>query len=161
METVPRSPCSPMGAFWPALNGRGCASLLPRVGQFIGGIVAGPVRFSGVKANVAYPFSRAAELRVQRPANGTSVAPSVTALSVEFVAKPQEAHRVEAVIPAAIAGALRGICGQTSGSSPCGSRDSSRHCRCAKGCRWIRRMPGDDFRSGSAPGHRRHAVGWR
>ena len=73
--------------------------------------MAGPVRFSGVKANVASPFSRAAELKVQRPANGTSTAPSVTALSVEFVAKPQEAHRVEAAIPAAIAGALKDVAG--------------------------------------------------
>src|SRR5258705_2985213 len=30
--------CAPVGAFWPALNGLGCASLLSRVGQFIGGI---------------------------------------------------------------------------------------------------------------------------
>jgi len=73
--------------------------------------VAGPVRFSGVKANVAYPFSQAAPLKVQRHANGTSAAPRVTALSVEFVAKPQEAHRVEAVIPAAIAGALKDVAG--------------------------------------------------
>ena len=35
----------------------------------------------------------------------------MTALSVEFVAKPQEAHRVEAAIPAAIAGALRDVDG--------------------------------------------------
>jgi hypothetical protein len=35
----------------------------------------------------------------------------VTALSVEFVAKPQEAHRVEAAIPAAIAGALKDVAG--------------------------------------------------
>ena len=35
----------------------------------------------------------------------------MTALSVEFVAKPQEAHRVEAAIPAAIAGALKEVDG--------------------------------------------------
>ncbi len=35
----------------------------------------------------------------------------MTALSVEFVAKPQEAHRVEAAIPAAIAGALKDVAG--------------------------------------------------
>ena len=35
----------------------------------------------------------------------------MTALSVEFVAKPQEAHRVEATIPAAIAGALKEVDG--------------------------------------------------
>jgi hypothetical protein len=35
----------------------------------------------------------------------------MTALSVEFVAKPQEAHRVKAAIPAAIAGALKDVTG--------------------------------------------------
>jgi hypothetical protein len=35
----------------------------------------------------------------------------VTALSVEFVAKPQEAKRVEAAIPKAITGALQGVTG--------------------------------------------------
>lgn len=35
----------------------------------------------------------------------------VTALSVEFVAKPQEAHRVESAIPTAIAGALKEVTG--------------------------------------------------
>jgi hypothetical protein len=35
----------------------------------------------------------------------------MTALTVEFVAKPQEAHRVEATIPAAIAGALKDVDG--------------------------------------------------
>ncbi len=35
----------------------------------------------------------------------------MTALSIEFVAKPQEAHRVEDAIPAAIAGALKDVTG--------------------------------------------------
>ena len=35
----------------------------------------------------------------------------MTALSVEFVAKPQEAHRVQAAIPAALAGALKDVNG--------------------------------------------------
>ena len=35
----------------------------------------------------------------------------MTALSVEFVAKPQESHRVEATIPTAIAGALKDVAG--------------------------------------------------
>jgi hypothetical protein len=61
--------------------------------------------------NVAYPFSQTAALKPQPPANGTSGASPVTALSVEFVAKPQEAHRVEAAIPAAIAGALKDVTG--------------------------------------------------
>ena len=35
----------------------------------------------------------------------------MTALSIEFVAKPQQAHRVEAAIPAAVAGALKDVNG--------------------------------------------------
>jgi hypothetical protein len=35
----------------------------------------------------------------------------MTALSVEFVARPQDAHRVEATIPAAITGALKDVDG--------------------------------------------------
>jgi hypothetical protein len=35
----------------------------------------------------------------------------VTAMSVEFVAKPQEAHRVQSAIPAALAGALQNVSG--------------------------------------------------
>ena len=61
--------------------------------------------------NVAYPFPHTAALKQQLPANGKSGAPPVTALSVEFVAKPQEAPRVEAAIPAAIAGALKDVAG--------------------------------------------------
>lgn len=35
----------------------------------------------------------------------------MTALSVEFVAKPQEAHRVESAIPAALASSLKEVAG--------------------------------------------------
>jgi hypothetical protein len=35
----------------------------------------------------------------------------VTAMSVEFVAKPQEAHRVQTAIPAALTGALQNVSG--------------------------------------------------
>jgi hypothetical protein len=61
--------------------------------------------------NVTYPFPKSATLKPQPSADGTSAVPPVTALSVEFVAKPQEAHRVEAAIPAAIAGALKDVTG--------------------------------------------------
>jgi hypothetical protein len=56
--------------------------------------------------NVAFPFPRTVALTT-----GRSGIPPVTALSVEFVAKPQEAHRVEATIPAAIADALKDVAG--------------------------------------------------
>jgi hypothetical protein len=39
------------------------------------------------------------------------MAPPIAALSIEFVAKPQEVHRVQAGIPAAIAGALKDVTG--------------------------------------------------
>lgn len=73
--------------------------------------MASPVRYSSMTKNVAYPFPQTAALKSHSHANGTSGAPPVTALSVEFVAKPQEAHRVEAAIPAAIAGALKDVTG--------------------------------------------------
>jgi len=61
--------------------------------------------------NVTYPLQHIATLHPQPLAKGTSGIPPMTALSVEFVAKPQEAHRVEAAIPAAIAGALKDVTG--------------------------------------------------
>jgi hypothetical protein len=73
--------------------------------------VASPARYSGAAKSVVYPFPQTAALPSNAPANGTSGLPPVTALSVEFVAKPQEAHRVQAAIPAAIAGALKDVTG--------------------------------------------------
>jgi len=70
-----------------------------------------PVGHSSKTKNVAHPFPQAAALKPQPPANSTSGAPPATALSIEFVAKPQEAHRVQDAIPAAIAGALKDVTG--------------------------------------------------
>jgi hypothetical protein len=50
-------------------------------------------------------------LKPQPPATEPLGVAPVTALSVEFVAKPQEAHRLEAAIPAAIAGTLKAVAG--------------------------------------------------
>jgi hypothetical protein len=61
--------------------------------------------------SVAYPFSQNMAVKPQMARAGVAGVPPVTALSVEFVAKPQEAHRVEAAIPAAIAGALKDVTG--------------------------------------------------
>ena len=108
---LPRSPCAPVGASWPALNARGCASLLPRVGSYIGGTLASPARYPDMTNSVTYPFHKSPSLHPQSIAKGTSGVPPMTALSVEFVAKPQEAHRVEAAIPSAIAGALKEVDG--------------------------------------------------
>ena len=57
--------------------------------------------------SVTYPFRKNISLSLQSVAKGTSGVPPMTALSVEFVAKPQEVHRVEAAIPSAIASALK------------------------------------------------------
>jgi hypothetical protein len=61
--------------------------------------------------NVTYPFPHNIHSKSHLTANGMAGIPPVTALSIEFVAKPQEAHRVQAAIPAALAGALKGLNG--------------------------------------------------
>lgn len=73
--------------------------------------MASPVRYSNMTNSVTYPFPNTAALRSHATAKGSSGTPPVTALSIEFVAKPQEAHRVEAAIPAAFAGALKDVNG--------------------------------------------------
>ena len=70
-----------------------------------------PVRYTTETQSVAYPYGHTAGLKTQSPLNGKSGAPPMIALSIEFVAKPQEAPRVEDAIPAAIADALKDITG--------------------------------------------------
>jgi hypothetical protein len=67
-------------------------------------------RYPNAIENLSYPFLQTAAWKQQR-ANRSSAASPLTALSIEFVAEPQQAHRVEATIPAAIAGALKDITG--------------------------------------------------
>jgi hypothetical protein len=93
MGNPPRSPCAPAGA---------------RVGGFIGGILASPARYSSVKHSVIYPPERNIPSKLQPRATR---APAMTALSIEFVAKPSEACRVESAIPAALAGSLKEVAG--------------------------------------------------
>lgn len=73
--------------------------------------MASPASNSGMTKGVGYPFSQSTAVRPQMARTGLAGVPPVTALSVEFVAKPQEARRVEAAIPAAIAGALKDVTG--------------------------------------------------
>ena len=70
-----------------------------------------PVYYSSSTTRVALPFLQAAGARAQVSRTGTPATAAVTALSVEFVAKPQEAQQVEAAIPAAIAGAFKDVTG--------------------------------------------------
>jgi hypothetical protein len=73
--------------------------------------MASPVRYSITTKNVAYPFSERDGWKPEARAKGGAGAPCMTALSIEFVAKPQEAHRLGAAIPAAIASALNDVDG--------------------------------------------------
>jgi hypothetical protein len=72
--------------------------------------VASPVNPASVSKNVTPRFSGG-------PGESTSSrlcmagSSRLTALSVEFVAKPQEVHRVQSAIPAALAGALQNVSG--------------------------------------------------
>jgi hypothetical protein len=73
--------------------------------------MASPVRYSSVTQNAAYPFSQTGASKPHAAASAASGTPAITALSIEFVAKPQEAHRLQTAIPAAIAGALKDVTG--------------------------------------------------
>jgi hypothetical protein len=75
--------------------------------------MASSVDNSHSKKIVAYSFPQKVALNLQPPASCASMAAEITAVSIEFVAKPQEARRVEAAIPAAIAGALKYVAGFT------------------------------------------------
>lgn len=58
-----------------------------------------------------YSFGRTSDLKSQPPPSGTLWAAGINAISIEFVAKPQEAHRVKAAIPADIVRALKFVTG--------------------------------------------------
>ena len=69
------------------------------------------VRHSNPANEVAFPFSRASATE-SYPQNVSATSNSqVTALSIEFVAKPHEAHRAQWAIPSALAGALKEVTG--------------------------------------------------
>src|SRR5258708_33172828 len=78
---LPRSPWAPVGASWPALNARGCASPLARVGSYIGGTLASPARYPDMTNSVTYPYHKAASLSPQPFAKRTSDVHPMTDLS--------------------------------------------------------------------------------
>jgi hypothetical protein len=67
--------------------------------------------YPSVIQKAACPFSQTAESKPQASGGAISGTPPITALSIEFVAKPQQAHGVQIAIPAAIAGALKDVTG--------------------------------------------------
>jgi hypothetical protein len=146
---LPRSPCAPVGAFEPALNRQGCASPLPRVGQFHGGNVASPMRQPSTTNNAAFPFPKALTSTPCSTARVTTGTSPVTALSVEFVAKPQEARRAQTAIPSALIGALQEVTGFAGCLVLVSDQEArlltvvtlwsgdDRHKRCAENARWV------------------------
>ncbi len=77
---------------------------------------------------------------------------SVTALSVEFVAKPQEAHRVQSAIPEALAGTLKDVAGFAGCLIMISNQEArlvtvvslwagdDRLKRCAENARWVHKL---------------------
>ena len=72
--------------------------------------MASPVNQRSVSRNVALSFPQSHTPKFIPPVS-TAGLPGFTALSVEFVAKPQDTHRVQSAIPAALAGALKEVSG--------------------------------------------------
>lgn len=157
MGNLPRSPCAPVGAFEPALNGQGCASPLPRVGPFDGGTVTSPVQHAALlktfgfsvpqSSNSPQSANRRSRLGPSTPANCSPLA-----LTIEFVAKPDKAASAPAFLPAAITGAL----GDVTGFAGCLVMVSDQEARlitvvtlwagndsqkcCAENLRWVRAL---------------------
>jgi hypothetical protein len=75
-----------------------------------GGKVASPQRYPNISVSDRYAFPDNGVSDARRALPGAKTVP-VTALSIEFVAKPSEAHRVQTSIPAAIASALKDLNG--------------------------------------------------
>jgi hypothetical protein len=71
--------------------------------------VASPANLASVSKNISTHFPRTSEKSATLECPPGS--PRVTALSLEFVAKPPEAHHVQSAIPAALAGALQNVSG--------------------------------------------------
>jgi len=106
---LPRSPRAPVGAFGPALNGSGCASPLSGWANAMEDLCQyGRHSNPANKAAVPLPRASATEPCPRRFRNEES---QMTALSIEFVAKPHEAHRAQLAIPSALAGALKEVTG--------------------------------------------------
>ncbi len=80
-------------------------------GSKSGGCVLNSLGKSRAAENAARPSTPATPAQLPRVTNDIGRDPQVAALSIEFVAKPQEAPKVHSAIPAAIAGALREVTG--------------------------------------------------
>jgi hypothetical protein len=73
--------------------------------------VPSTVRHLNLANKVASPFPRVSEMESYPSKVSATSNSQVTALSIEFVAKPQEAHRAQLAIPSALAGAFKEVTG--------------------------------------------------
>ena len=69
------------------------------------------VRHSNSANKAAFPFPTVSVTESYPPAASSMINFQVTALSIEFVAKPHEAHRAQSAIPSALAGAFKEVTG--------------------------------------------------
>ncbi len=69
------------------------------------------VRHANFAEKVTFPFPKALATQSYPPAVSKTGNFQVTALSIEFVAKPHEARRAQLAIPSALAGALKEVTG--------------------------------------------------
>lgn len=58
-----------------------------------------------------FSFGQRPAARTSRSFANSPCPQALTALNIEFVAKPDQAHRVQSIIPAALAGALKDVSG--------------------------------------------------
>ena len=72
--------------------------------------MASPMHQFNASRNVALRFPKTSREKAGSSASAANFS-GMTALSVEFVAKPEETHRVQSAIPAALAGALEEVSG--------------------------------------------------
>ena len=84
---------------------------LSRVGQNHGGLVPSTVRHFNPANKTAFPFLDASAKNPSPTAVSRTDGFQVTALSIEFVAKPNEAHRAQLAIPGSLTGALKDVTG--------------------------------------------------
>jgi hypothetical protein len=111
--------------------------------------VASPVRHPSTTTNVAFPFPKALADNPYSTASAARGNSPVTALSVEFVAKPQEARRAQSAIPSALIGALQEVTGFAGCLVMVSDQEArlltvvtlwsghDRHKRCAENARWV------------------------
>ena len=64
-----------------------------------------------ISNSIAYPVPRKLAAKTSPSTARIASSRDVIALSVEFVAKPQEAYRVQSVIPSSLAGILKDVSG--------------------------------------------------